>query len=279
MGLNRYRMSTFNKVFFILFILNLLAGFAHASENWDSFKAKTEGYYHYLMKSDIRNFTCFFTTGSYLSYIDSYSDSTYSYPLKFIWTRMGKIYFVLHAFPIVDNSNQRKEVLEKIQLTKNQFQGFYLDWLNFLIISPISDIPDTSSLSFSGDTVKVFYTGKDGGNTRVTKVFLKSGRLYKAIVESNQDKVVNYPYYTEVEGKWLCTGWDTQIIQEGEIKSGLATRLELMKFENNWMPTKVDLIVQTIEKPGESYGSTIFIKDYVFDVPLQELENSDNPAN
>lgn len=256
----------------IFITLFALLNQADAQENWQQFRAKAENYYHYLEQGELQNFSCKFTTDAYLRFIEKYADSTYNYPLKMIWTRAGKIYYILESYPGINDKIQRQDIMQRIQLTKNQFQGFYLDWLNFLMISPFIDIPSTAKVEFTADTVNVQYMSPTDSTTWVRKTFLKSGRLLKILVESHHDKVFNYPQYEEVAGKWLCTGWDTQIIKDGAVKSGLATRLELTKFQGYWMPIRADILVQTAEKPDRKYISTLFLKGYDFDIPLQELE-------
>ncbi len=207
-----------------------------------------------------------------MNFIHSLGDTIYLYPLKLIWLRQGKIYYVLQPSDRLNDPQQRAPLLEKVQLAKNQFHGFYLDWLNFLIVSPMVDIPPSAQVNFKGDTVDVYYTSEeDGAKAGVRKVFLRSGRLLWVEVESATEKVVNYPVYREVEGKWLCVGWDSQIYVNRSISSGLSTRLELNKINGVWMPFRADLMVQTADKPGQKFFSTIFLKDYNFDLPLQEL--------
>jgi hypothetical protein len=245
----------------------------YKDKRWEDFKTQIEGYYHFLEKSDLENFKCSFTSLLYLNFIEKYQDSTYYYPLNMIWTRTGKIYFLLKEYPMTDSDSARQKIMQNIQLTKNQFHGFYLDWLNFLILSPLSDVTENVKYTFTEDSIKVCYSEIDSLGTEVTKIFRPSGQLYKVMVVSPNEKILNYPKYREVGDKWLCTGWDTQIIQDGEIQSGIATRLELNKIEGLWLPVRVDFIVQTVEKPGEKFYSTLFIKDYQFNLPLQEIEN------
>jgi hypothetical protein len=240
---------------------------------WEDFKTKTEGYYHFLEKSELENFKCSFTSTSYLNFIEKYQDSTYNYPLNMIWIKAGKIYFILKEYPVTDSDTARQKIMQNIQLTKNQFHGFYLDFLNFLILSPLSDVSESVEYTFSEDSIKVCYSAIDSLGTEVTKIFHPSGQLYKVVVVSPTEKILNYPKYREVDDKWLCTGWDTQIIQDGEIRSGIATRLKLNKIKGFWLPVQVDFIVQTVEKPGEKFYSTLFIKNYQFNLPLQEIEN------
>jgi hypothetical protein len=248
---------------------------AQPVESWQEFQKNSQGLYYYLESANLQNFSCLFTTDSFIGLIESLGDSNYTYPLKLIWIREGRIYYVLQPSEKLNDPEQRSRLLEKIQLTKNQFHGFYLDWLSFLITSPFADIPSTARVNFTKDTVDVHYLSQGGDlSAKVRKVFLRSGRLLWIEVESDSEKVINYPRYEEVEGKWICLGWDSQIYLNQKISSGLSTRLELKKVQDFWMPNRADIIVQTVEKPDQKFRSIIFLKEYEFNLPLQELPHS-----
>jgi hypothetical protein len=166
-------------------------------------------------------------------------------------------------------------LLQEVQLTKKLFEGFFLDWNNFLINSPFNDIPDSVKVEFIGDTVQVDYVVEDTPNEDliVQKLFSRSGKFLKYSVKKGVELINIYPTYISVKGKWLCTGWKTQSYQDGKISDGIACQLELKKVESEWLPTRADFIVQTIDKPKEKFVSILFIKDYEFNLPLQELES------
>ncbi|MEJ2636863.1 MAG: hypothetical protein P8184_16435 [Calditrichia bacterium] len=262
---------------FGLFLLILSAG--QANDQWDAFQKQSEKYYSYLNKNDVKNFTCMFTSSMYLNYIKQAGDSTYNYPLKFIWTRSGKIYFVLQPYPNMEGDATNQETLSRIQMLKKQFVGFYWDWQNYLLQSPFADIPDNAEVRFGKDSISVNYASGEGDlRTEVQKVFLPSGKLIMTSVRSKTETVLNYPVYTERDGLWVCEGWDSQIYKGGKISSGMASRLELNKIQGCWMPVRNEILVQSSEKPGEQFLSSIYLKDYLFNVPLQELESPDKQA-
>jgi hypothetical protein len=129
---------------------------------------------------------------------------------------------------------------------------------------------------FRNDSVFVSYvTTAEEPTATVRKRFFRSGQLISFEVETQSERVINYPIYEEVEGKWLCAGWDTQIYVDDKVTSGLSTRLELRKIQNDWFPIRANVLVQTIEKPGDKFLSSIFLKEYEFNLPLYELENQE----
>ncbi|MBN2364971.1 MAG: hypothetical protein JXL67_02325, partial [Calditrichaeota bacterium] len=221
---------------------------------------------------DIQNFSCLFTTSSYIDFAESMGDSTATYPLQFIWTRGGKNYYVLQPFDFRKDSLNRQQIMEKIQNTKNQFYGFFLDWMSFLIMSPLDDVPPAADVHFKKDSVFVNYaTVEEGITAEVEKIFLPSGRLVRVEVKTGNQKIINYPLYEEHGGKWLCMGWDTQIYIDDQVTSGLSTRIELRDIAGYRFPSRADVVVQTIEKPEDKFLSIIFLKDYQINQALQEL--------
>jgi hypothetical protein len=267
-------------IYFIIFLLVAFNTQMWAAEDWQEFKQNHEKFYYYLEQTDVQNFSCLFTTDTYISFIKEIADSSYTYPLKLIWTREGTSYYILEPYPQPVDSKQRQRMMQKIQMTKTQFQGFYLDWINFLILSPFADVPESARIKFQGDTVLVDYQTEDeSGKVSIKKTFLSSGRLLKIAIDSPTGEILNYPKFVEKENKWLCNGWDTQIMKGDFVTSGLATRVEVSKIGDYWVPVRADVLVQTADKPGERFISEIFLKNYVFNIPLQKLPSPNPPEN
>ncbi len=276
------------KYFFWNAIVGLFVGIvtlsAQVSDRWLDFRNQADDYYMVLEKTDMTNFSCYFTSSAYLNYVAQMGDSSYNYPLKFIWTREGNTYYILQPYPGMDDARKRQQSLQQIQIVKTEFQGFFLDFINFVVYSPFSDIPEDAEIEFSQDSVRVHYRSGEGNLVAdVWKVFLPSGKLRKVRYESGDKRIINYPAYTEVEGKWLCVGWDSQIYQNGKITSGSATRTEFRKIDRYWVPVRVMTMVQVADRPEERYMSELFIKDYLFNIPLEKIPdartgNSTNPA-
>ncbi len=259
----------------LIVLLHLGTVWGQTADRWLDFRNQADEYYLVLEKTDLTNFSCYFTSSAYLNYVSSETDSNYNYPLKFVWTQEGKTYYILQPYPGMSDPKKRQQTLQQIQIVKTEFQGFFLDFINFVIYSPFSDIPDDAEIEFSEDSVRVHYRSGEGNMVAdVWKVFLPSGKLRKVRFEAGDKRVINYPAYTEVEGKWLCVGWDSQIYQNGEISSGSATRIEYRKIDRFYMPIRVATMVQVADRPEERYISELFLKDYLFNVPLEEIKDT-----
>ncbi len=273
-------MNTATFKWIVICLILLIAYTARSNETWTEFRKKSEPYYYTLNAGELENFSCLFTTDAYINFIDQVEDSSYYYPLKFIWTRFGKAYYVLQPYPKMGNAKERQRILQQIQFVREQFRGFYVEWLNFIIYSPFEDIPQNPKVIKSQDSLKVTYVSGEGGSqTRIDKIFLPSGKLIKVAVQSDTQKVVNYPVYRELGNQWLCVGWDSQIYNRGVINSGMATRLELNKIEDYWMPVRAVNVVKRADKPDTEYTSAIYLKNYLFDIPLKEIQTPDTMKN
>ncbi len=241
---------------------------------WKDLKTKAPHYYHTLENSDVQNFSCLFTSSTFVDYAKQHFDSSYAYPLKLVWLKEGRAYYILQPFPDSVTEENKRDLLRAIQAVKTQFQGCLMDWQNFLLFSPFIDIPGNARISYGPDSIDVHYQVGEGlSATRVEKLFTPAGLLLRVTVQMGNKTIKNYPFYREVEGKWLCTGWDSQIYEGREIVSGIATRLEFRKIHNNWMPVRVDLMVQSKQSPDQKFTSTLFLKDYLFNLALQEIPN------
>ena len=263
LGLHKELIKTPVIISIILVLICLFLNSFATADDWIEFKDQSEKQYYFLLNTDLQNFSCLFSSFNYINFIKtSYAeaDSQYYYPLKFVWTK-NNLYYILQPYPEVKENKERKDLLQEVQLTKKLFEGFYLDWNNFLLKSPFNNIPDSVKVEFIGDTVQVDYVIEDTNNEDliVQKLFSRSGRLIKYSVNKGVELINIYPTYTSVKDKWLCTGWETQSYQNGKIIDGIACQLELKKVESEWLPTRADFIVQTVDKPEEKFVSIIFI--------------------
>ncbi|MFZ0391316.1 MAG: hypothetical protein WAN36_12735, partial [Calditrichia bacterium] len=123
-----------------------------------------------------------------------------------------------------------------------------------------------------------YQTGEGASTANVKKTFLPSGKLVKVEMHSPGQKVVNYPIYTEADDQWVCIGWDSQIEQANGKRSGIAYRLELGRIEGYWLPIRADMLVKTAEDPESSYTIRLYLKDYQFNMPLQEISPAPDSA-
>lgn len=264
---------------FLLIILGM--GFsqvnAPAQGNWEEFKAEKKSYYATLEGSSIKNFSCLVSSSEYIRFISRIADSSYYYPLKLIWVKEGKAYYILQPFPPILSDSIHHQIILRIEELKSLLKGTLADWQQFALSTPFSEISADSRISFGKDTVSVSYNvAEDIKPTRVKKVFTRGGELGLVLWSSGDLTIATYPYYKEIENKWVCKGWRTQFYKNDEVTSGLAVSLELAKIENVWLPTRFDVIAQAKETASQRSIVQLFLKDYLFN---QNFEIVSSPSD
>lgn len=259
-------------------IIFLLMGIGHSQEPLEIFKQQTETYYHYLATPDVNNFSCYVSSGRYIDFIKDKGDSSFYYPLKFIWTKEGNGYYVLQPFPQLSDS-LRRQALNHTQLIKNLFSDMLFDLQKLYFKQPVAQIPSNASITFAPDTVGIKMVEKDKGT--IIETYTRAGQLIRVLWKSGEQKVATYPSYKEVQGKWLCMGWQNQVFRENQIASGTAVWVDYTLAQNKFLPTRLSLLAQERKKTGEGVAAgsyVLFIKGYVFNEDITEISNSQTPA-
>jgi len=260
-------------ILLILIVFFVQSGFAQLTV--PQFKAQAESYYHNLMDSEIQNFSCLITSSTFIDYVKDKVKDSEIYPLKFIWTREGKLYFILQPFPSEITAQQQQEYVRAAQAVRKLFRSVFYDWDKFELSTPFEDIPDSARVFVGTDTVGVHYKiHSNNFRASVKRSFTRSGELFREIWKSEKIKIINYPIYEVVEGKWLCRGWDTQVYENNEIKSGMAIQLNLTKVEGFWLPSQIDILAQSSQNPDQKVLTSIYIRDYIFNENLQTIQQS-----
>jgi hypothetical protein len=241
--------------------------------DWDDFVTQHEMYYANVNRTDILNFSCLISSNSYIDFIKLKADSTYYYPLKIVWTREGKVFYIMLPFPEGSNDELQKAIPEKVKNLKKLFTGTLLDWQQLCLYSPFKDIPKNARIKFRGDTIGVSYKiYHEDKIVKLKKTFTKVGLLLRVIWESGNMKIITYPSYDNVLDKWLCFGWDSQIYNNGEIVSGMTVGLELVNLSGFWLPTRFDILVQTTSDSNQKSLSSLYFKNHILNENFELIE-------
>ena len=247
----------------------------------EQFRNEVERYYSFAsQKADLENFSCLITSTPYISFIKEVADSQYYYPLKFLWQRSGKAYFILQPLPKVDN-DQRRKILIQAQQLKRLFRGVYLDWQKYSLVSPVGIYSNNATFVDYGDTVAVedYYTDA-AQNVRTRRLYSKAGLLLKDEWDNGDFRVVNLPVWQTVQNKWVCVGWRSQIYNQGKISSGMEVSLQLINLDGVWLPYQIDILAQSSENPNEQVLTSLYLKNYFFNEKIEVLkrEEADSSA-
>ncbi len=243
-----------------------------AQEDIAAFKEKASKYYHSMAQGDVKNFTCKISSSIYINFIKQHADSSFYYPLKFIWTSEGNGYYVLQPLPELSDS-LRREALTRAQALKNLWSGIVYDMQKFVIRSPLTSLPENATAKFGQDTVGIFFSFQDKARHISSKeTFTRGGQLGRVTWIYDTQKVINYPHYKELGDKWLCTGWDSQVYDNNQITSGIGVRVIYSKADDRIVPEQFNIVVQAREKENNipiTSSYTLFVKEFVFNDNLQ----------
>ena len=239
----------------------------------ERFKQDVEHYYSFVNQlNGVENFSCLITSTPYITFIQSIADSQYFYPLKFVWQRSGKAYFILQPLPQVDN-DQRREILIQAQQLKRLFRGIFLDWQKYSLVSPVGIYSDHATYVDYGDTVAIEdYYSDEMQNVRTRRLFSKAGLLLKDEWDNGDFHIVNLPVWQTVNNRWVCVGWQSQIYKEGKISSGMEVSLQLANIGGVWLPYQIDILAQSSDNPNEQILTSLFLKNYQFNEKIQVLQ-------
>lgn len=247
---------------------------APAQETLESFKQQIQGYYHYLVTPEVNNFSCKISSGVYIDFIRDKADSNYYYPLKFIQTKEDNRYYVLQPLPTL-NDSLRREALSRIQNLKNLFNGLLTDLQKFYFQHPLNSLPPEAAITFARDTVSISFSTRENDQTiSMDETYTRGGQLGRITWKLGNQQIVIYPAYREARGKWICTGWNNQVYQDGQVISGLATRVEYLWHTDRFLPLRIDIITQAKKTPGEEIatgGYVLFLKEFTFNEDISEI--------
>lgn len=262
-------------------VIFLWISIGRSQEPLETFKQQSAAYYHYLATPEVNNFSCFISSRRYIDFIKSQADSSFYYPLKFIWTKEGNGYYVLQPLPQLSDS-LRRQALVHAQMLKNLFGDMLFDLQKLYFKRPVAEIPSNATITFGKDTVMVKIVEKDKG--AIAETYTRAGQLVRILWESGEQKVATYPAYKEVQGKWLCMGWQNQIFRENQVVSGTAVWVDYAPAQDKFLPTRLSLLAQEKKESGEDVAAgsyVLFMKGYVFNENITEITDSqtsgDNP--
>jgi hypothetical protein len=239
----------------------------------ETFKQQSETYYHYLATPGIDNFSCYISSGRYIDFIKDKADSSFYYPLKFIWTKEGNGYYILQPFPELSDS-LRRLALVHAQTIKNLYGDMLFDLQKLYYKRPVAEIPSNAAITFSKDTVGIKIV--DQGKGTVNETYTRAGQLIRVLWQSGEQKAAIYPFYKEVRGKWLCLGWQNQAYKENQVVSGTKVWVDYAPAEDKFLPTRLSILAQEKKDSGENVATgnyVLFMKDYVFNENITEIVN------
>ncbi|MGH1364502.1 MAG: hypothetical protein ACRBF0_13160 [Calditrichia bacterium] len=265
----------------IMTLMLLIIGLscAVAQNDWPTFKKNSEKFYHYVADEQVENFSFLLTSRSFVDYMDQVADSNFTYPLKAIWVRNRGNYYILQPLPTQDDS-LRRNTLTRIQFMKNFYSGTQEDWHKFCFSSPLADLDEKAEVVFANDTVSaVLKYNEQGVAGYERRTFTAGGQLGRVVWQLNDQRIITTPFYEEINNKWLCVGWRSQMYTAGEVTSGLQASVLYTEIDERILPESIVTTIQSVNDPGASSRITLYLKDFVFNEQLEVLKPEEKPSD
>lgn len=248
-------------LFFLILLISLV--FGQKQQPGETFKQQFWKHYHSYKSKGVSSFSFYLSSPDFIRQIDQLGlPEEMHYLLKVKWEASGTFTFSYDSLIKKIPAQLMIPIFGKLDTIRNQFWGSTFDMQSLLMENPLNEIPFDAEFWAAGDSVAYQYEILDQGQKiTVRKVFLVTNGLYiRQMVFIGNQLISVYPIYEEVENKWQCIGWQTQIMENGKIVGGMEIRFEFIPLENNILfPEKILYIVKTPEKPEEFFVSEIYL--------------------
>ena len=157
-----------------------------------------------------------------------------------------------------------------------ELRGIFMDWQRFIGGNLLYDIPENYTLDTVGDTVHIVFDSFENNDPIKMKFYFGLNATcfrVETFYEKINQKVITYPTYILVDGKWLCTEWVIKIMQNGIINSGFSVNFKSKKYKETWLPTQALIQVQTRQKLNQTFSRLYKFKHPEVNQKLNQPKN------
>lgn len=263
------------RLFFILFGITFsMAQEFHLDEK--KFFADLQDSYYSMSETELENFTCLVTNSTMEDFAEEHWNNKEIFPLQFIWIEPDRVFLSQQGVPSLADTLQR-EFEQNFADLKQQVKAILLDLQRFYINGIYASISQDYILVKKKQVLDIiFEVAQDTLNTQFKYTFGMNGLCLKieTAYPSINRIILTYPQFRVVKTKWLCTGWEVQIVDNGDVSSGFAVTLDNQFIDPVWVPTKIDLQVQKKEEAGVTYSDVLKFRNYLFNQSLQLIDEA-----
>ena len=241
-----------------------------------TFFIRVNSIYHNLSDSKTENFSVS-VTSDYFEYNagEGINHDTYS-PIEFVWVKPRQLHFNRINFPHGADSTQQANIFQLQNEMFRELRGIFLDWQRFIGGNLLYDMPEKYLIDSVQDTVHIVFDSFENNEPIKMKFYFGINALclrIETIYQNINQKIITTPTYILVDGKWLCTEWIINILQNGVINSGFSVNFQSGRNNETWLPIQALIQVQTRQKLNQT-----FTRLYKFRNPKvnQKLNQSQN---
>jgi len=212
--------------------------------------------YHNLNDSDIENFSVSITSDYFEYNTEEVVDhNTYS-PIEFIWVKPRQLQFNRNNLPAGVDSIQQANIFNLQNEMFQELRGIFMDWQRFIGGNILFDLPENHLINSAGDTVFISFDSFESNEPIKMKFYFGLNAVcfkIETIYPKIDQKMITYPSYVLIDGKWLCTEWIIKIVQNGIINSGFSVNFQSGRHQETWLPIQAQIQVQTRQKLNKTF--------------------------
>jgi hypothetical protein len=265
-------MKTFR--YLLLLLCLLLSRPVPAQLDTVAFFQKVNSLYYTVESSGLQNFSMWVTSDYFRENIDSLH-LLEDYPLEIIWIKPNRISFIKRPLSITSDTSKSR-LIGKWQMEMYQeLKGLLIDWQRFYGGGILDDLPPHYTLAVRQDTVLIRYQATEQGKKmEVCHYFGKNGLSLKLrfIYVDSGDEIHIYPVFDYLGAKWLCIGWEVQLLKNNEVSSGFIVQVFSAKTDGYWLPKKIIMQLQTRQNDTIIFKREYDIVNVMIDRPLKYME-------
>ena len=263
-----------NKI--ILFLSVIVCLNIQAQFNEEPFFNRANSIYHNLSYSEIENFSVS-VTSDYFEHNsgEGIDHDTYS-PIEFTWIKPRQLHFNRINFPQNADSAQKANIFQLQNEMFQELRGIFMDWQRFIGGNLLFDMPEKYAVDSAGDTVHIVFESFENNEPVKMKFYFGRNAIcfrIETIYQKIRQKIITYPSYVLVDGKWLCTEWVVKIMQNGVINSGFGVTFKSGRYKETWLPVQALIQVQTRQKLNQTFSRLYKFKNLEVNQKLNELQN------
>jgi len=258
----------------MLFINLVICINVHAQFDETTFFNRLNSIYHNLHDKDVENFSVSVTSDFFEFNAGKGIDHDLYSPIEFIWIKPRQLHFNRNSIPKGIDSTQQVKIFQLQNEMFQELRGIFMDWQRFIGGELLFDLPEEYTMSSTGDTVFISFDSFENNEPIEMKFYFGLNAVcfkIETIYQKIKQKIITYPSYVLIEGKWLCTEWIIKIVQNGIINSGFSVNFQSGRHKETWLPIQAVIQVQTIKKLNKT-----FTRLYKFRNPVLNQKTNNN---
>lgn len=240
----------------LYFFILTFVGYSHSQFDQTIFFNRVNSIYHNLSDSDLKNFSVQITSDYFEYNAGKEIDHDVYSPIEFIWEKPRRLNFNRIKLPGGLDSTQQAKIYQLQNEMFQELRGIFLDWQRFMGGNLLFDLPEKYFVDSVGDTVHIVFDAYENNAPVKMKFYFGKNALcfrIETIYRKIKQKIITTPTFVLIDGKWLCTEWIINIVQNGVINSGFSVDFQSGKYKEYWLPIQALIKVQTRKKLNQTF--------------------------